>query len=89
MYLFARHVGKPLIEVNSKAEVLDFLNSIIKPDDPEKRWISTWNHYINKIKMFYRFLHLVHIPQRDWDDETSGLPTPALFLLRAIPFFLP
>ncbi len=25
--------------------------------DPEKRWITTWNHYLNHLKFFYRWLY--------------------------------
>ncbi len=28
--------------------------------DIDKKWITTWNHYLNRIKLFYRWLYNVH-----------------------------
>ena len=37
-----------------------FLNTKVKdPDqDPEKRWVTTWNHYLNRIRLFFRWLYI-------------------------------
>jgi integrase/recombinase XerD len=45
-----------LYDVDKKEHVITFLNSKIKDEriDPEKRWITTWNHYLNRLKLFFR-----------------------------------
>jgi hypothetical protein len=39
--------------------VLSFLDTKIRPSeqDPEKKWINTWNDYARRIKRFFRWLH--------------------------------
>lgn len=48
-----------LYDVNRKETVLAFLDTKIKsPDiDPEKKWMTTWNHYLRRIKLFFRWLY--------------------------------
>ena len=43
----------------NRQEITSFLNSKIKSveADPEKKWITTWNHYYNHLKFFYRGLY--------------------------------
>ena len=35
-------------EINNKSQVISFLDTKIKnsEDDPDKRWITTWNDYL-------------------------------------------
>jgi hypothetical protein len=42
--------------IEKKEQILSFLNLKIKDPkiDSEKRWITTWNHYLNRTKLFYR-----------------------------------
>lgn len=46
-------------DIEKKEQILSFLNLKIKDSkiDPEKRWITTWNHYLNRTKLFYRWLY--------------------------------
>ncbi len=46
-------------EINKKEQILSFLETKIKDSskDPEKRWITSWNHYLTRIKLFYRWLY--------------------------------
>jgi integrase/recombinase XerD len=46
-------------DVNSKNIILDFLDKRkkSKEEDPEQRWITTWNDYLGRIKYFFRWLH--------------------------------
>jgi len=50
--------SKILSEVKEE-DIYNFLDSKIKPVelDPEKKWITTWNHYLNHLKFFYRWFH--------------------------------
>jgi hypothetical protein len=45
--------------VNKKEQILSFLDTKIKDSvkDPEKRWITSWNHYLVRIKLFFRWLY--------------------------------
>ncbi|MDR4491932.1 MAG: hypothetical protein R2685_13700 [Candidatus Nitrosocosmicus sp.] len=51
-----------LYDIDKKEQILVFLNSKIKDSviDPEKRWITTWNHFLNRLKLFFRWLHNYH-----------------------------
>jgi hypothetical protein len=46
-------------DVNKKEQILSFLDTKIKDSsiDPEKRWITSWNHYLVRIKLFFRWLY--------------------------------
>jgi hypothetical protein len=46
-------------EINKKEQIILFLDTKIKDSekDPEKRWITTWNHYLVRIKLFFRWLY--------------------------------
>ncbi len=48
--------------MNKKGQITSFLNTKIKdiPVDPDKRWIITWNHYLNRLKLFFRWLYNAH-----------------------------
>jgi integrase/recombinase XerD len=57
---FAKYLGqKSLHDINRKEQILSYLNGKIKDPvvDPDKRWITTWNHYLNRIKLFFRWIH--------------------------------
>jgi integrase/recombinase XerD len=59
---YAKYVGNTcLYNVNKRGQILSFLNTKIKYIliDPDKRWITTWNHYLNRLKLFYRWLYNV------------------------------
>jgi integrase/recombinase XerD len=55
---FARYLGKQktFYDINSKDEIVSFLNTKIKDVnvDPDKKWITTWNDYLWRIKYFFR-----------------------------------
>ncbi len=42
--------------INKKEQILSFLDTKIKDSsqDQEKRWITSWNHFLTRIKLFYR-----------------------------------
>lgn len=46
-------------DINKKEQILSFLDTKIKDiaRDPEKRWITSWNHYLVRIKLFFRWLY--------------------------------
>jgi len=48
-----------LKDVNTKEDILPFLRTKIKSkeDDPDQKWITTYNDYLHRIKHFYRWLY--------------------------------
>ena len=46
-------------DINKKEQILSFLDIKIKDSakDPERRWITSWNHYLTRIKLFIRWLY--------------------------------
>jgi len=55
---FAEFIGSDtsFYQISAKVQVTGFLDTKIKVDceDPEKRWITTWNDYLVRIKHFFR-----------------------------------
>jgi hypothetical protein len=49
-------------QVDNKETILKYLNTKVKDVqvDPDKKWITTWNDYLGRIKKFYRWLHNQH-----------------------------
>ncbi len=48
-----------LSEVNSIDDIISFLDTRkkTKDEDPEQKWITTWNDYLWRIKIFYRWYY--------------------------------
>ena len=53
---FSNFIGKDnsFYDINKKEQILEFLNTKIKSydEDPDKRWITTWNNYLNRLRYF-------------------------------------
>ena len=45
--------------ITKRDQIIAFLDTKIKNSqvDPDKRWITTWNDYLGRIKYFFRWLH--------------------------------
>jgi integrase/recombinase XerD len=60
MVHFAEHIGAAtsFYEVDNK-QVIRFLDTKIKTEqiDSDKKWITTWNDYLWRLKLFFRWLH--------------------------------
>jgi integrase/recombinase XerD len=58
---YANYLGKGVkfYDIKTKERVITFLNTKVKSseEDPDKRWITTWNYYLVHIKRFFRWLH--------------------------------
>lgn len=66
-----------LNDVNNKSQITSFLDTKIKTteQDPDKRWITTWNDYLGRIKFFFRWLH--NSANKEFNDiEISEWRTP-------------
>ena len=56
---FSEFVDCDLDRIHKREHILAFLNTKRKgkEDDPDERWITTWNDYLWRIKYFYRWLY--------------------------------
>ncbi len=58
---FAEFLGPDVSfhDVTKRDRILSFLDSKIKSieEDPDKKWITTWNDYLSDIKYFFRWLY--------------------------------
>ena len=70
---FAQFIGPDMsfYAITKRETITAFLDTKIKgiEQDPEKRWITTWNHYLGRIKLFIRWLH--NDRGQDYDEERS------------------
>lgn len=60
---YTKYLGSvKLYDIETRDQITTFLNTKIKDTalDPDKKWITTWNHYLNRIKLFLRWLHNFH-----------------------------
>jgi hypothetical protein len=75
---FANFLGSKIsfTDINNPEQVLSFLNTKIRSQeiDPDKKWITTWNDYLHRVKHFLRWLHNVVtvesdviIPMEEWN----------------------
>lgn len=72
-------------EINRKEQLLAFLNTKIKcaEDDPDKKWINTWNDYLRRLKNFFRWLHNLRSINNDLEElSTSDWITPAFAMIK-------
>ena len=62
---FAEFIGyeTTFYQISAKEQVTKFLDKKIRSnsDDPERRWITTWNDYLVRIKHFFRWLHNIAV----------------------------
>jgi integrase/recombinase XerD len=66
-----------LNQVKKKDQITSFLDSKINgiEEDPDKRWITTWNDYLGRIKYFYRWMYNYNHKRFD-DVQFSDWKTP-------------
>jgi len=61
MIPFANYLGPTttFFDIKSKEQILAFLDTKKKneEEDTEKKWITTWNSYLVRIKYFFRWLY--------------------------------
>ena len=68
--------------VEKKGQIITFLNTKIKSkeEDPEEKWITTWNDYLWRIKYFFRWMY--NCKDKDLDDiPFSDWKTPDFVIL--------
>src|SRR5690606_8394858 len=81
--LFAMHLKeRSFFDISKQSEIISFLDTKRKSKDvdPEERWKTTYNDYLDSIKFFYRWLY----NQRGREDLTDPdiWETPAFAQIR-------
>src|SRR6266571_2606113 len=56
-------------DIQKKEQIAAFLDTKINREDTEKKWITTWNNYLTRLKLFYRWLY--NRRGKDSEDVTS------------------
>lgn len=62
-------------QIKDKSQIFSFLDTKIKSieEDPDKRWITTWNDYLVRLKYFFRWMYnckdktLDDVPFSEWE----------------------
>ena len=71
MIYLARFLGSntDFYQIQKRQQIISFLDTRIKDiqNDPDKRWIRTWNDYLQRVKYFFRWLY------NQKEKETKGL----------------
>jgi integrase/recombinase XerD len=69
IHMFTKFIGESLTLYDIKNEeiIVAFLDTRRKNKemDPEQRWTTTWNDYLWRLKMFYRWLYNVKIKENN------------------------
>ncbi len=75
---YAEHLGPKVTfyEIQNKEQILNYLDSKRKTEkeDPDKKWITTWNDYPWRLKYFFRWLYNAKddgINARSYDSWTT------------------
>ena len=73
---YSKYLGPSISfsQVKNKSQIIPFLETKIKnsDEDPDKRWITTWNDYLIRIKYFFRWMYnckdkqLDEVPFSEW-----------------------
>ena len=73
---FSEFINDNLINVQKKEQIIAFLNTKIKNkgNDPDERWITTWNDYLWRIKYFYMW---IYNSKKNIDKENFALLEPS------------
>lgn len=76
---FAAFLGHPttFYDIRKKEQIIAFLDTKIRREDNERKWITTWNNYLHRLKLFLRWLYNQRgrdpedtAPQSDWDTPS-------------------
>jgi integrase/recombinase XerD len=76
---YAKFLGEntTFYDINAKEQITAYLDTKIKSveEDPDKKWITTWNDKLHRIKYLFRWLYnqrakQVTIPVSNWETPT-------------------
>ena len=76
---FAHFIGPHVTfyDIQKKEQIMTFLDTKINREDNERKWITTWNNYPTRLKLFFRWFYNMRgkdsealAPQSDWETPT-------------------
>lgn len=88
---YARFLGThtTFFQLERREQVLAFLDTKMKSieEDPEQKWITTWNHNLRRLKLFFRWLYNRRGKEEEEDELEYGAgigaqKTPAFVRIR-------
>ena len=85
---FAKFLGpnRDFYQISKKEEILEYLNTKIKSkeDDPDGKWMRTWNDYLQRIKYCIRWIYneKQRIDKNQDKIEPSDWITPAIVKIK-------
>lgn len=61
-WLYRRDGSTTFFDIDNRETILKYLDTKMKSKetDPEGKWITTWNDYLDRIKVFYRWIYNYH-----------------------------
>ena len=84
----AKFFGKNLdfIQISKREEILSFLDTKIKnkEEDPDGKWMRTWNDYLQRIKYFFRWVYNEKLRQERNEEslDPSDWVTPSFLKIK-------
>ena len=82
---YGRFLGNSISfnEVKNKTQIISFLDTKFKTteEDPDKRWITTCNDYLGRIKYFFRWMHN-HLNKEFEEVQFSDWETPGFVTIK-------
>jgi integrase/recombinase XerD len=87
---FAKFLGPDVTfyDVKRKEQITIFLDTKIKSveEDPDRKWITTWNDYLNDIKYFFRWLYNANKKENEHEENgeiaSSDWETPSFATIK-------
>lgn len=80
---FAKYLSENITfyDIKDKDQIVSFLNTKRKllSEDLDKKWIATWNNYLNRIRLFYRWLY-----NKDKKVESEYWETPTFLKIKLL-----
>jgi hypothetical protein len=52
-------------------------------DDPEVKWITTWNHYLNRLRLFFRRFHNLYVRRNEESQGELDWQTPDMVRIKS------
>jgi integrase/recombinase XerD len=76
---FAKFIGShsTFYQIQTKDQIVTFLDTKINTEDNEKKWITTWNNYLIRLKLFFRWLYNARDKNLDEIAAQSDWETPS------------
>jgi hypothetical protein len=88
MLMFAEFINEQknlnLTEIDSQGDILLFLDSRKRnrERDPDQKWITTWNDYLWRIKIFYRWYYNTKILKNNIFDSRNWITPDFINILK-------